>query len=101
MSAKFHVIWRRVLIEKQLADLVVALKNQGKSMEPVTAAMTEIDRRLSQNPEESGESRPDFERILIVPPLVVDYEVHDEERVVFVLRLRYMPARSKSENGSD
>ncbi|MGH7127176.1 MAG: hypothetical protein ACREJB_07500 [Planctomycetaceae bacterium] len=56
--------------------------------------MNEIDRLLGGRPETQGESRGDFERILIVPPLVVTFEIHEEERIVVVLRARYSPRRS-------
>ncbi len=66
---------------------------RGEDVSAITAAMTEIDRLLAADPEGSGESRADFERVLIVSPLTITFEVHGEERIVYVLRARYSPHR--------
>jgi hypothetical protein len=66
---------------------------QGEDMGPITRAMAEIDRLLAREPQTQGESREAFERVLIVPPLTVTFEVHEDEHVVLVLRLRYSPQR--------
>lgn len=90
MNGSFRVIWRRRLIEHDLAGFVVSAMQHEGAVE-ITRAMNEIDRLLAANPQAHGESRDEFERILIVPPLVVDYEVYEDEQVVYVLRARYVP----------
>lgn len=89
--AQFTVIWRRHLIERKLAEYVVSPIERGEPVAPITAAMTTIDQLLSTNPETRGESRGDYERVLIVPPLTVTFEVHEEEHVVYVLTLHCQP----------
>jgi len=91
MNTPFTVIWKRSVIEKTLASFVLAAMEQGEDISAITAAMTEIDRLLAADPERSGESRADFERVLIVSPLTVTFEVHEEERIAYVLRARYAP----------
>jgi hypothetical protein len=97
MSPLFRVIWRRRLVEVDLAGFVVTAMERDDDVEDITAAMNEIDRLLGSNPENFGESRDDFERVLIVSPLAIDYEIHQEERIVYVLRARYTPRRPNSE----
>ena len=88
MSGPFKVIWRRRLIEKELAEYVVSAIERGESLTAITKAMNEIDQLLRSNPTERGESRNEFERVLIVPPLSVLYEVHEEEHLVSILGVR-------------
>jgi hypothetical protein len=91
MNGTDGVLWRRRLIEHDIASYVTAAMGQGDDVAPTTAAMNEIDRQFASHPETCGESREDCERLLIVPPLAVAYEVHEEERVVDVLRGRLLP----------
>jgi hypothetical protein len=51
----------------------------------VTSAANTIDRLLGSNPESRGELRFDTVRTLTVPPLGVDFEVVEEDRIVWVL----------------
>ncbi len=89
MSKKFTVIWRRSLVEVEIAELVVSLMEKGKALDAVTKAMSTIDQLLSGSPELRGESRGDLERVLIVPPLTVIYEIHDDENIVYILSAYY------------
>ncbi|HZT81247.1 MAG TPA: hypothetical protein VFA26_13540 [Gemmataceae bacterium] len=97
MSGGYTVIWRRRLIEHDLAGYVVSAMQQGDDVAAITPAMNEIDRLLATDPHAPGESRDEFERVLIVPPLVVGCEIHEDEHVVYVLRARHLPGRP-SEN---
>ena len=87
--AQFTVIWRRHLVERKLAEYVVSAIEQGKDIAPITTAMSTIDQLLATDPQTKGESRADFDRVLIVPPLTVTFEVHEEERIVYILSLHY------------
>lgn len=89
----FTVVWRRYLIETQLAEIVFNAVQQGVDIAPITEAMNTIDQLLAHLPETRGESRGDFERILMVPPLAVTFEIHEEQRIVYVLRLVYRPRK--------
>lgn len=55
----------------------------------VTAAMAEADRLLAANPSDVGESRQGTDRVLILPPVVVEFEVFADERIVVVTVARY------------
>lgn len=89
MNGRFRVIWRTSLIQNRLAALVLDLFQRGQDTAPITIAMAEIDRILESNPSEAGESRGSFERVLIVPPLTVTFDVNEEEEIVYVLTLVY------------
>ncbi len=93
MNGAYRVVWPRRLVEHALANFVVAAMQSGQGAADITLAMNEIDRLLAANPQEEGESRDEFERIIIVPPLSVDYEVQEDERIVLILRARYVPRR--------
>jgi hypothetical protein len=51
----------------------------------VSSAAATIDRLLSRDPESRGEVRFDTVRTLSVPPLGVDFEVIEPDRMVYVL----------------
>jgi hypothetical protein len=87
----YVVVWLHELIERQIASFVVQAVEQGHAVTDITTAMERIDRALSIRPHEAGESREGFERVLFARPLVVHYEIHEEERVVVVRRARYAP----------
>jgi hypothetical protein len=54
----------------------------------VAAASAELDRRFVRDPADLGESRAGNERVVFEGPLVVFFEVHDDERVVVVTTVR-------------
>jgi hypothetical protein len=92
----FTIIWKRSVIETDLPAIVVRAMERGEDVAAITSAMSAIDNRLMFNPGEQGESRGNTERILIVPPLSVTFEIHDEERIVLVLTLRYFLHRPRT-----
>ena len=51
----------------------------------VTSAAATIDRLLSRDPDSRGKIRFDTVRTLSVPPLGVDFEVIELDRIVYVL----------------
>ena len=57
----------------------------------VTDASNEIDVKLRDDPDQLGDLRPDGHRSLVVPPLVVTFEVNADDRKVTVLSFRYRP----------
>lgn len=93
----YRVIWRRVVLETHIAGFLLDLMGRGESTQPLYQAMNRIDEVLAIDPNREGESRPDFERVYFEPPLSVTYEVHDDERVVIVLRARYVRPRHDRE----
>lgn len=81
---KYTVVWKPKA-EEQLADIWIAAFDRVS----VAAAADEIDRRLKMSPLTYGESRSGVTRIAVVPPLSVHFDVHDEDRLVAVLTVRY------------
>jgi len=93
MTTAYTVVWKTSVIEQTLASIVADAIEQGQDVAPIRQAMSQIDRLLASRPQFVGESRGPYERILIVPPLVVTYEIHEEERVVYVLTVHRPPTR--------
>lgn len=59
-----------------------------------TAAAARVEQALERNPAAAGESRAGHRRILIDPPLTIEFEVFDEPRVAVVTAARYTPPRA-------
>ena len=89
----FQVIWMQQVI-RSLAQAYLAARDDSEA-EAVTAAMAEIDRLLVSNPITAGESRVGAERIIVIRPVVVEYEVFNEERVVVVTTARFARRRTR------
>lgn len=83
----FRVVWPRRAIES-LARVYLASTDREQAT-AVTAAMAEVDRQLERFPQTAGESRIGNDRILFVRPIVVEFEVFADERVVVVTDARY------------
>ena len=60
---------------------------------PAVDAFDEIERRLSESPDEEGESRSHGRRILIVAPLGVIFRVQQRLREVHILDVWDFPRR--------
>jgi hypothetical protein len=87
----FRVLWpQRVIRELTRAYLVA---REAGEADAVTASMARVDESLSANPAAAGESRAGAERILVVRPVVVEYEVFEDERAVVVTAARYVRRR--------
>ena len=82
----YTVVWKPSA-ESQLAHFWTSASDRPA----ITAAADEIDRLLRQNPLEQGESRSGKRRVLFVPPLAVFFEVHEQDRLVTVLRVILLP----------
>jgi hypothetical protein len=89
----YRVVWKHSVTDQMADDYVTARGRGLEEAERFTKAVAEIDRLLASDPEEAGESRTGYERVLIVRPLVVTYEVYDEEQVVYILTLHYATPR--------
>lgn len=87
----FRVVWM-TRATAALARAYLAAENAGRAA-AITAAMAEVDRLISTDPMGAGESRGGTERVVIVTPVVVEYEVFEDERVVVVTTARYAPGR--------
>ena len=74
------VVWRPSA-EQDLASVWLAAKDRAA----VTRASDEIETVLRQVPELVGEVRFDTVRRVVVSPLGVEFEVIDQDRMVWVL----------------
>jgi mRNA-degrading endonuclease RelE of RelBE toxin-antitoxin system len=75
----YTVLWRP-LAEQQLARLWTNAADRQK----VASAADTIDSWLRFDPQSKGESRSGRTRILFVPPLVVLFQISEEDRTVYV-----------------
>ncbi len=80
----FRVRWKRSALN-ELAALWTAADSQGRRA--ITAATDLIDRLLSADPANEGESRPNGRRILHVPPLGILFRVDAAQNAVRVLQV--------------
>ena len=95
MVGPFKVIWKHRTLQHSIANIVLRVMQSGGDTGAITQAMASVDQLLAKDPLGCSESRDDFERILIAQPLVVDFEIYEEEKVVYILRARYAPKREK------
>ncbi len=95
---KYTVIWRNRLLS-HLAAIYIRVREAGGNTLAITQAVAEIDALLRHTPLTRGESRNPGERILIVEPLSVYFEVHEEEKVVFVMSAVHHKDRNGDANG--
>jgi hypothetical protein len=89
----YKVIWRKRLLAA-LDTLVFLAVERGGDAESVKLAAREVGRQLAQDPLGVGESRGGEERVLIVHPLTVMYEVFEKQRVVLLYKLTRYPRLS-------
>jgi plasmid stabilization system protein ParE len=76
----FTVVWTPAA-EQDLARIWLAAKDRAA----VTSSANAIDRTLRKRPDAVGELRFDTVRTLALPPLGVDYDVLEHDRLVYVL----------------
>jgi hypothetical protein len=88
----YRVIWRHALLT-QMAAIYVRARESAAGAAAVTAAVAEIDALLASGPSHRGESRGGPERILAILPLVVEFEVYDDDGVALVTAVRFCPRR--------
>jgi plasmid stabilization system protein ParE len=77
---KFTVVWTSAA-EQDLAAIWMAASDP----DAVSQASNTIDFLLVRDPESRGEPSFDTVRILTIPPLGVDFEVQEPDRIVLVL----------------
>jgi plasmid stabilization system protein ParE len=74
------VVWKPSA-EQHLAAIWLAASDRAG----VTAAANRIDRLLATDPEKLGHAHFDTVRIFRLPPLGVEFEVIEQDRLVWVL----------------
>jgi hypothetical protein len=77
---RYTVVWTTAG-EQDLAALWLTAPDRAA----VSSAANTIDALLANDPDQRGESRYDTVRILFVPPLGVDFDVQEPDRIVYVL----------------
>lgn len=77
---RYTVVWAQ-RAEAELATIWANAEDRGA----VASAADTFDTVLRDDPDTKGESRHARFRILFVPPLGVDFEVFEEDRLVRVL----------------
>ena len=75
----YTVVWRAAAEEK-----LAAIWAEADDRRLATNAVNSIDSMLRADPLDAGESRVGNIRILMVPPLSVYYDVHEDDRLVAI-----------------
>jgi hypothetical protein len=78
--------------EAQLAELWLSAADRAET----SWAADAIDRQLKRNPNHAGTLLFDTVRRLRMPPLVVDFEVTEDDRLVNVLRFQLIDSLEDS-----
>jgi hypothetical protein len=82
----YRVVWRARSFHL-LSQLHFTLLEMDGDVAGFERAWDDIELRLAGNPTEEGESRDGNERVLIVNPLTVVFEVFPDQGVVIICRL--------------
>lgn len=86
----YRVFWRER--DRNNLDVFQFLARElGRPVNAIPAAIEEIEARLASDPSAAGESRTENERVLVVPPLTVFFEVFEDQRIVLIYQFRYYP----------
>ena len=72
--------------ENQLADIWMRAPDPNA----VEDASNDIDRQLKRSPDRSGRPFGPYRRLMVYP-LVVDYTVSPQDRMVRVIRVEFLP----------
>lgn len=85
----------RVVVRERVANNIASVTflafEMGSDGRVIARAADEILLRLSDEPAAEGESRAGAERVLIVAPLTVVFEVFEDSRAVLVYDAVYYP----------
>ena len=86
----FRVVWSQ-RIRNSLHVFSFRLMHDRGDTDELELALAEINSRLVRDPANEGESRSEAERVLIVHPLSVTFEVFEEAGVVLIHDLVFYP----------
>lgn len=95
MIGAYRIIWKHHALKHDIANFVYLAMESGGDTQSIVDAMTTLDQLLSTNPSVCGESRGPFERFLYVEPLAIDFEIYEDEKIVYIARVRYAPKKQK------
>lgn len=88
----YRVVFRRT-VWNNIHTVAFIANELGRDGAALTRARDDIALALSDNPNEQGESRQGNERVIIVHPLAVTYEVFETAQVVVIYSAIYYPRR--------
>lgn len=86
----YRVVWRKRVSER-LSVYQFLARERGRDPHALPRAIEEINLKLSDDPSGLGESRSGEERVLVVFPLSVFYEVFEEAQVVMIYAAVHYP----------
>lgn len=89
-AVNYRVVWRQ-RTRQTLHALAFIARERGDSSDRILRAVEEIELRLALAPNAEGESREESERVLIVPPLSVRFEVFEAEQAVLIYSAVFYP----------
>ena len=84
------IIWNRAELARFGETYDRLYESDPEAAARVTRALAVIDGLLERSPDTAGESRANFQRMVIAHPLTVTYEVHSEEQIVYVVKFQYL-----------
>jgi hypothetical protein len=91
-AVSYRVVWR-LRVRRTIDAFAFILHETGRDPGTLQRAADEIELRLALAPMTEGESRSETERVLIVHPLSVRYQVFDEANVVLIYSGVFYPRR--------
>ena len=86
----YRVVWRRQVRDNIYLMAHLAYEN-GRDADALSRATADIELALSDEPSEEGESREGTERVLIINPLTVTFEVFESSNTVMIYDAVYYP----------
>lgn len=79
----YRIVWRERIWNNIYTITFITLQRGGDPA-AISRAVIEIERRLTDAPADEGESRADNERVLIVHPVSVTFEVFEAQQIVLI-----------------
>ena len=93
---KFTVVWSRDA-ESDLGQSWIDADSRVRA--DITVAANFCDEMLATNAHRIGESRSGKRRVVVIPPLVIHFEVIVDDRFARVLSIHVISSNDSSENG--
>lgn len=97
MTGRYRIIWPHSLTRGSVAAAVHDAMAHGH-VGAIRGPSPRSNFTLQRSPQTAGESRGEYRRVLVEPPVAVEFEVHDDEMVVLIVQFRYSP-RPQAGNG--